>query len=95
MAERAEVAGDFLLRPAQLRDVCDFGGRVRGGSWSKDEKRILSWSEDGTVQVWDVDGKQALIAYKHPGWVWGASWSKDEKRILSWSIRTARCRSGT
>ena len=47
-------------------------GSVRGASWSKDEKRILSWSDDGTVQVWDVDGKQALTAYKHPGSVWGS-----------------------
>ena len=58
-------------------------GSVQGASWSKDEKRILSWSEEGTVQVWDVDGNQALTAYKHPGSVQGASWSKDEKRILS------------
>jgi hypothetical protein len=42
------------------------------------------------VQVWDVGGKAALTAYKHPGLVQGASWSKDDKRILSGGAGTVQ-----
>ena len=27
---------------------------VRGAVFSRDESRILSWSDDGTVRIWDV-----------------------------------------
>jgi WD40 repeat protein len=39
---------------------------------------------DGTVQVWDVDGKNPVTVYKQPDWVKEVRWSKDEKRILAW-----------
>jgi hypothetical protein len=60
-------------------------GGVEGASWDKEEKRVLSWSRDGTVRVWDVAANKALAEHKHPGLVWGASWDKEEKRVLSWS----------
>jgi hypothetical protein len=52
--------------------------------WSKDDQRVLSWGDDGTVQVWTVDRNESVTTYKLPGKAMGASWSRDEKRILSW-----------
>ena len=53
---------------------------------TKDETRILSWSKDDTVRLWDVaTGRQIGPAMKHDGNVWGAVLTKDETRILSWS----------
>ena len=53
---------------------------------TKDETRILSWSPDHTLRLWDVaTGQQIGPAMKHDGPVWGAVLTKDETRILSWS----------
>ena len=52
----------------------------------KDETRILSWSDEHTLRLWDVaTGQQIGPAMKHDGWVYGAVLTKDETRILSWS----------
>jgi WD40 repeat protein len=64
---------------------------VNGASWNADETRILSWSNDGTVKLWDVaallspdaDGTPLAIL-PHDDQVNGASWNADETRILSW-----------
>src|SRR5262249_49842484 len=61
-------------------------GRVIGATFSHDEKRILSWSEDGTARLWDaVNGTQIGQPFKKEGWVNGALFSKDDTRILTWS----------
>ena len=53
---------------------------------TKDETRILSWSDDSTLRLWDVaTGQQIGPAMKHDGPVNGALLTKDETRILSWS----------
>ena len=59
---------------------------VKGAVFDKDERRILSWSSDNTLRLWDAaTGKQIGPAMKHDGPVWGALFDKDERRILSWS----------
>ena len=53
---------------------------------TKDETRILSWSEDSTLRLWDVaTGQQIGPTMKHDDFVSGAVLTKDETRILSWS----------
>jgi len=48
--------------------------------------RILSWSGDHTVRLWDVATGQTIgSAMKHDDAVYGAMLTKDETRILSWS----------
>ena len=62
---------------------------------TKDETRILSWSDDSTLRLWDVaTGQQIGPAMKHDGTVDGALLTKDETRILSWSDDTP-CACGT
>ena len=59
---------------------------VNGAVLTKDETRILSWSNDGTLRLWDLaTGQQIGPAMKHAGVVNGAVLTKDETRILSWS----------
>jgi WD40 repeat protein len=61
-------------------------GVVEGAVFSKDEKRILTWSSDNTARLWDTStGKQIGPSLMHDGYVEGAVFSKDEKRILTWS----------
>ena len=53
---------------------------------TKDETRILSWSIDRTLRLWDIaTGQQIGPAMKHDGAVVGARLTKDKTRILSWS----------
>ena len=61
-------------------------GPVYGAVLTKDETRILSWSNDHTLRLWDVaTGQQIGPAMMHGGDVIGAVLTKDETRILSWS----------
>jgi len=59
-------------------------GFVYNAAWSGDESRILSWSSDGTVRVWDAASGGLLLTLAHNGPVLGAAWNKEESRILSW-----------
>jgi hypothetical protein len=59
---------------------------VFGAILTKDERRILSWSKDGTLRLWDVaTGQQVGPAMRHEAAVYGALLTKDEQRIISWS----------
>ena len=63
------------------------GGPVDGALLTNDERRILSWSHDKTLCLWDAaSGQQIGPTMKHDGSVWGALLTKDERRILSWSL---------
>ena len=67
-------------------------GRVNGALLTKDETRILSWSEDRTLRPWDAaTGAPIGPAMEHDDSVEGALLTKDETRILSCSeARPAR-----
>jgi WD40 repeat protein len=53
---------------------------------SNDESRLLTWSLDHTVRLWNVaTGAQTGPTFRHDGPVRGAVFSKDETRILTWS----------
>lgn len=59
---------------------------VLGAEWSRDGRRFLSWSLDGTARLWDAaSGRQIGASLVHRGPVVGARWSHDESAILSWS----------
>jgi WD40 repeat protein len=58
-------------------------GPVLGAVFDKAESRILSWSQDGTVRLWDAaTGEPCGAPTKHEGAVLGAVFDKAEARIL-------------
>ena len=60
--------------------------RSSGAVYSPDGKRILSWSLDKTLRLWDAATGAAIgEPLRHEGEVNGAVYSPDGKRILSWS----------
>jgi WD40 repeat protein len=62
---------------------------VRGAEFSWDSQRILSWSGDDTVRLWQASsGAPVGLPMKHEksaSGVWGAVFNWDGQRILSWS----------
>jgi TIR domain len=61
-------------------------GVVNGALLNRDETRIVSWSDDKTVRIWDVaTGRQIGPAMTHKGAIYGALLNRDETRIVSWS----------
>ena len=58
--------------------------RVGGATWNPDETRIATFSNDGTVRVWDTLTEAELVALiGHTDWVNQAVWSADGTRILT------------
>jgi hypothetical protein len=59
---------------------------MRGMMLSKDERFILSWGDEGTVQLWQASDGRAIAVMQHEGegMVRGATFNRDESRILSW-----------
>ena len=78
--------------PLPLLSDMRHDSRVNGALFDKGAFRILSWSADGTIRLWDVATGQPVGApMKHDGPVKGAVFDKAEGRILSWSEdRTVR-----
>ncbi|MEM7530953.1 MAG: CHAT domain-containing protein [Chloroflexota bacterium] len=59
--------------------------RVNGAVWNADESRVLTWSSDHTVNLWD--GKRGRLIKelkRHRAPVTGAAWNRLENRILTW-----------
>ncbi len=78
----------FLLQPPLARPVSiyEFGSSVSGATWSVNgTQKILTWSTDGAVRVWDVARGEDIISMAHEGSVGGAVWNADESKILTWS----------
>jgi WD40 repeat protein len=57
-------------------------GRVAGAGWI-DETRVVSWSDDFTIRVWNFDDDASIMVLRHDGPVTGAQWTEDY--LLSWS----------
>lgn len=61
-------------------------GPVLGARFSKDERLVLTWSEDGTARLWDVaTGVPVRAPLRHDEPIRGAEFSKGDDRILTWS----------
>jgi TIR domain len=60
--------------------------QVWGALLNKDETKVLSWSQDGTLRLWDLEkSRQILPTMKHDRPVVGAIMNRAETRFLSWS----------
>ncbi|MEE8583573.1 MAG: hypothetical protein V3T83_01855, partial [Acidobacteriota bacterium] len=60
-------------------------GPVQGAAFSRDEARVLTYSDDGTARLWKAKDGSPLEVLEHDGPVWGAVFSRDESRVLSYS----------
>ena len=64
----------------------EYAGEIVGTAINSDYSRILTWSGDNTLQLWETDtGAQIGASMRHEGAVSGAKLSSDGHRILSWS----------
>jgi len=71
-------AGGMLLRTlAGHTDIVNGAVQLRDG-------RILSWSKDNTLRLWQPNGTPIVALTRHTDSVWGAIELKDG-RLLSWS----------
>ena len=61
-------------------------GPVRGAELFSDGSRLLTWSDDGTARVWDVEQGQELMKFKHESRVSGAELFSDGVRLLTCSL---------
>lgn len=62
-------------------------GYVAGAMFDHGEKRILTWSFDRTLQLWDATtGRQLGKPMHHDDKVWGAVFNQTDSRILSWGF---------
>ena len=69
---------------------------VTGALFGRDESRILSWSEDKTVRLWDVaTGRQIGPAMTHDGPVLGALLQRATRRASCRGPPTRPCGCGT
>lgn len=88
---QAVAAAMAIMTPAlgeypPALDEYQLDGEVVGARFFRNETRVLAWSRDGTLRIWDtVTGKQAGPTMRHNGMVYGALLTRDESRILSWS----------
>ncbi len=62
------------------------GGLILGATLLADSRRVLSWSLDSTLKLWDLERGELLHTLAgHEGEVYGAALLADGRRALSWS----------
>ena len=60
---------------------------VHAVAWSPDSKRIVSGSDDKTLQVWDAATGEHVLRYsRHSNGVTSVAWSPDGRRVVSGSL---------
>jgi WD40 repeat protein len=58
----------------------------RGAAWSADSRRILHWTDDGVLHIWDAETGGSLAAMPHDDRLIGAVWNADDTRVMSWAL---------
>ena len=76
--------------------VMNHGGPVNGALYSPDGERILSWSEDKTLRLWDAATGAAIGApLRHEDPVYGAALFAGRRSASCHGLRTRRAGFGT
>lgn len=65
-------------------------GVVEGMQLSRDERRLLTWSWDDKVRIWDLDSGEIQVDIDHPGTPFEALWLGGETRLLTRGWRSVR-----
>ncbi|MCL4880071.1 MAG: protein kinase [Anaerolineae bacterium] len=65
-----------------LGNTADGSDTVYNAVWSPDEQRILTYTQNGWLHLWDA-GRKVLTLAGHEGAVSSAVWSTDGSRVLS------------
>ena len=64
---------------------------ILGATFNDAATRVLSYSRDGAIRLWDIERTEPLAILRHDGEVSGAVFTRDAGKILSWSKdKTAR-----
>ncbi len=84
-SRNAQLAAESLTRHVKLEAILDCESSVVGVVFSADETRVLTWSVDGTVRIFDTKSGEQLVKSTHDGAVIGAVFSRKDERILSWA----------
>lgn len=59
---------------------------VQGAFLNDDESRLVTWTADLQIYVWDIaDASAPLFTFSHNGIINGVKWVMDETALLSWS----------
>jgi WD40 repeat protein len=98
-AAKGHVDADVRLRAraleksllGELRQFRGHTGHIRSLAVSKDGKRALTGSMDGTARLWDTATGNELLKFSghlnapvpNGKWVWSAAFSPDEQRVIS------------
>lgn len=72
------AGGESRVLPFELSD-----GAVNGVRWNADNSRLMTWTENGALKIWDTQTGETLHLLQHQQPVRGAVWSADETRLLT------------
>jgi WD40 repeat protein len=63
-------------------------GQAGGAEWNPGNDLLLTWSQAGIVQVWDIQSQEPAFSLEHFG-LSGATWNRAGDRILTWGADAA------
>ncbi|MCH7726290.1 MAG: sulfatase-like hydrolase/transferase [Planctomycetes bacterium] len=59
-------------------------GEYEDAVFSQAGDRLLTWTADGTLQLWEVETGRLLRKFQHNGQIFGAAFNSDDTQILAW-----------
>ena len=88
--KNAKILYNSVQRDIKLKLILEHNDVILGVILSKDEQRILFWSEDNTIRICDTNTGKELLVLQHQNNIKGVILSKDEQRILCWSYKSLK-----
>ena len=78
-----------------IRASCSFPARRRDRSikqacFSSDGRPLLSWCDDGSLQVWNLETNELVSRYDKPGWLQAATFSASGQAVALGGGRRSR-----
>ncbi|CAA6816718.1 MAG: High-affnity carbon uptake protein Hat/HatR [uncultured Sulfurovum sp.] len=71
----------------QLKSIMEYNQSIDGAIFTKNENKILSWNNFGTMQLWDKSSLSLMKEYISKNTIEKVVFSKNEQKILSWGSR--------